>query len=167
MFGCRVNWNRAAPFLESGMERFHSSWLLNQTLPYFTTAFVKSACPDQRRRAPLSLWLARVRRRRAARPAPAPCGLDPAALPCCVPASPLQRAQGPSAGRAGRARGAQLHSRAEGRLRRGGRPQPRKGRPWPWPMGLLGRAMGAAGAAHSYTTGTDGFAECLKHSANP
>jgi hypothetical protein len=39
--------------------------------------------------------------------------------------------------------------RADRRLHRGGRPQPRKGRPWPWPMGLLGRAMGAAGAAHA------------------
>jgi hypothetical protein len=27
--------NRVAPFLESGMEQLHSTWLLNQTLPKY------------------------------------------------------------------------------------------------------------------------------------
>jgi hypothetical protein len=36
--------NRAAPFLESGMERLRSTWLLNQTLPY---VFFSSVCSSR------------------------------------------------------------------------------------------------------------------------
>jgi hypothetical protein len=37
--------NRAAPFLESGMERLRSTWLLNQTLPYFPKRVCRTSIP--------------------------------------------------------------------------------------------------------------------------